>query len=165
MDDDFRSEKCDDRARVDTILIGRERGGGRTPVTAGNFEVDHGLIGDAHAGPGDRQVPLFCVAGRARLAAGPSDGLCFARFQETVRLDGFDTAELRTGDRLQGAEVTLEVSPEPKRCFPECAIVTRGARCALADGVRFARVVVGGALRVGEPLAVVPADAEPDPAT
>lgn len=165
MDDDSRNEKKEDWVRVDTILICRERHGGRIPVTAGNFEVDHGLIGDAHAGPGDRQVPLFCVAGRARLAEGPSDGLCFARFQETVRLDGFDTAKLGTGDRLQGAEITLEVSPEPKRCFPECAIVARGGRCALADGVRFASVVVGGALRVGEPLAVVPADAKPDPAT
>jgi len=152
-------------ALVETILICRERRGGRVPVAAGTFEVDHGLVGDAHAGPGDRQVPLFCVAGRGRLASGPPDGLCFVRFQETVRLDGLDTADLGTGDRLAGAEVVLEVSPEPKQCFPECAIVARGGRCALADGVRFARVVVGGALRVGEPLERLPAGTPETPGT
>ncbi len=162
MSDTTRDDGRPRTAVVDTILICRVRRGGRTPVPEGVFQVDHGLLGDAHAGPGDRQVPLFCVAGRARLADGPPDGLCFARFEETMRLAGIDTATLRSGDRLVGAEVSLEVTPEPKQCFPECAIVARGGRCALADGVRFARVTVGGALRVGEGVSVFRAGAGTD---
>ncbi len=137
---------------VSAIFLSHEKGSDRVELAEGLFLADHGLSGDAYSGPGERQVPLYCAAGRDRLAAGAGDGLCFARFLETLRVDGIDTMELETGDLLSGGTAVLEISPVRKRCFPECPIVGRGERCDLARSVRFCRVVKEGVLRPGQEL-------------
>ncbi len=137
---------------VSALFLSLEKGSDRVETGEGLFLVDHGLSGDAYSGPGDRQVPLYCVEGRKRLAAGPGDGLCFARFLETLRVDGLDTGDLETGDKLDAGTAVLEISPVRKRCFPECPIVGRGERCDLASSVRFCRVVKEGVLRPGQEL-------------
>lgn len=139
----------EDKGTVSALFLLREKGSGRIEIDAGRFERETGLAGDAYAGPGDRQVPVYCDAGRKRLSEGPDDGLCFARFLETLRLGEIDTLELDTGDLLSSGEAVLEVTAVRKRCFPECPIVARGERCDLARSVRFCRVERDGELRTG----------------
>jgi hypothetical protein len=46
-------------ARIVSIAVSRKKGTRKTVVEQAELTVDHGLVGDAHAGPGHRQVSLL----------------------------------------------------------------------------------------------------------
>lgn len=122
----------------------------RIPLSEADLQAGYGLLGDIKAGPGDRQVPICCESTWKRLARGPGDGLCFARFSETLRFAGLDTGKLESGDLLKIGTALLRVSPARKRCFPECPMVMRGERCDLSVSVRFCTVEESGTIRLGD---------------
>jgi MOSC domain-containing protein YiiM len=143
----------DRKAKLEAIFLLKRKGEPRLEIEEGYLKENWGLEGDAYAGPGDRQIPIYCSAGRERLSAF-NDGLCFSRFLETLRFSGLDTASLATGDRIEAGEASLEVSGARKKCFSECPIVQRGERCDLATAVRFCRVVTSGRINCGSPIEI-----------
>ena len=46
-------------AKVLAVNISEKKGVVKKPIEKGYFEVDHGLVGDAHAGNWHRQVSLL----------------------------------------------------------------------------------------------------------
>jgi MOSC domain-containing protein YiiM len=118
----------------------RKRSAGRAKAVAG-----HGLEGDAHAGPGERQVSLLAIedieAMRSRIPSiGPGD------FAENLTTEGVDLASLPVGTRLSIGDALLEITRIGKECRAGCAIREQAGDCVMPRRGVFARVVRGGVI-------------------
>lgn len=124
-------------------------------VPQADFQVDHGLVGDAHAGSGRRQVSLLAGELVDALAA---EGVQLAPgdFAENITTEGLDTGSLKVGSRLKvGAHVELELTQLGKTCHGRCRIFERLGDCIMPrDGI-FARVTRPGRVKVGDAIEVI----------
>jgi MOSC domain-containing protein YiiM len=143
------------KGRIEAISISTCKSTPKTNVPQARVEVDFGLVGDAHAGSGHRQVSLLAVESIDRLHSngarvGPGD------FAENITTRGLDLAVLRIGGRLRiGGQVELQVTQLGKRCHGRCAIFERLGDCVMPREGIFAKVLSSGRIRVGDIIEVV----------
>ena len=119
-----------------------------------------GIQGDAHAGAGHRQVSLLAEESIEKIRA---RGVAVrpGAFAENVTTAGVDLGCLRVGDRLRIGDCELEVTQIGKECHDRCEIFRRAGDCVMPREGVFARVLVGGTIRVGDPIRVeIPAPLE-----
>ena len=109
-----------------------------------------GMEGDFHANGGQRQISLLSLEERRRMNARAEHGLCFERYRENILIDGIPPACFTPGVKLKTGEVVLEISGVSKRCFEECSLFSRGQSCILAGQHRFAKVIRGGFVHIGD---------------
>ena len=140
---------------VKEIMISRGKGIPREPLREGFFQRDFGLAGDAHSGPGDKQVTLFGIEGRERLSESPREGLCFRRFVPTVTTEGINLYEFPAGTSLKIGDSIQEISRVGKRCYPECVLVKSKTPCVMGREVVFTRVIKAGEVQVGDTIEVI----------
>ena len=141
--------------RIRAISISTQKGTPKVNVPAVELQVDHGIVGDAHAGNWHRQVSLLAfesieMVRRQGVALEPGD------FAENLTVEDLDLAVLPVGSRLRvGEGVELEVTQRGKRCHGRCAIFERLGDCVMPrDGI-FARVKRAGYIQVGDIIEVV----------
>lgn len=144
-------------ARVTGLYLARQRKAPRESVEEVELVAEHGVRGDAYAGPGARQLVFFETRAREALEAALADGLCYARFHENVRVADLELAALEPGDRLWLGEAMVEITSARKRCYAECPLGPDD--CAIRGRVAFARVVTGGRVSVGTEVRRGPAAA------
>lgn len=137
---------------VVSVNVSREKGTRKAPVDEIRLRVDHGIEGDAHAGPWHRQVSLLAqesidtMAGRG-LELEPGD------FAENVTTRGLRLWSIPVGARLAvGDEVLLEVTQIGKECHRGCEIRRQVGDCVMPREGIFARVLRGGVIRPGDPI-------------
>lgn len=111
---------------------------------------NHGLSNDAHARPGSRrQVLLMDAETLKELALRPGV------IKENVTTSGLTLAALAAGTQLRIGEALLEITKPCEPCNrmdeirPGLQVKLQGRRGLLA------RVVAGGAIRVGDPIEVL----------
>lgn len=131
----------------------RAADGSASAVSAAYAEPGLGLRGGAPPRKADRELSL--LAGELLPGLRALGGLCTERFDADLRTEGLDYATLRAGDRLRLGEATLVLTAVGKRCFDECPLRQRGERCPLPRGCAFARVERGGAIALGDEVALV----------
>ncbi|MBC7104956.1 MAG: MOSC domain-containing protein [Firmicutes bacterium] len=142
------------KGRVVAVCVSERKGERKKNVGAGRLVAGHGLEGDAHAGGWHRQVSLLAEESiekmRARgLQVGPGD------FAENITTRGLDLARLPVGSLLRVGTALGEVTQIGKECHTRCAIYRQAGDCVMPREGIFLRVVVGGAVRVGDPVEVV----------
>jgi len=140
--------------RVLSLHTSAERDLPRPLVKSVNLIAGHGVEGDRKAGKRpDRQVLLVGVQTYEHLTA-HGFSLPFGALGENMVLD-FEVMGLEAGTRLEIGEAILEIS---LRCSP-CAHLyqTWPGIQELLSGTRgmLARVLRGGTVRTGDPVAVI----------
>jgi len=138
-------------AQVEAICISERKGEIKHPVDAVELRRDHGLVGDAHAGPGHRQVSLLPAESIATVRQMIPD-LADGAFAENVIIRGLDFAAVRVGVLLRLGDARLEVTQIGKECHHGCAIRTITGDCIMPREGVFCRVVEGGRLAPGDPV-------------
>jgi MOSC domain-containing protein YiiM len=126
-----------------SLNISREKGTPKSPVPSLVLITDHGIEGDAHAGPGKRQVSLLAdediAIMREKLETiSPGD------FAENITTRGIDLASLPVGTELRIGEAVLEISQIGKECHSGCAIREKTGDCVMPRRGVFAVVLQGG---------------------
>jgi MOSC domain-containing protein YiiM len=117
---------------------------------------DYGIEGDGHAGTESRQVSLLAQESIEKIRAkgldvGPGD------FAENITTQGIVLHELSVGTKLKaGRSVLLEITRIGKVCHNRCAIFYAVGDCVMPREGIFARVLVGGELREGDGIEVMP---------
>lgn len=147
--------------RVEALCAAREKGGRKRPAPAAVFRAGQGMEGDAHAGPGHRQVSLLAAEDVAAAPRAPgAAGLAPGDYAENVLVSGLDLAALGLGSRVRlGREVLLRISQIGKECHAPCEVGRRTGECIMPRRGLFARVESGGEVRAGdaaEAVEVVP---------
>ena len=133
-------------AKVVSVNTSVKKGTSKSPVDEAELKTNHGLVGDAHAGPGIRQVSLLAVESYEKLKNLGYKKMCLDRgtFGENITTEGIILHELPLGTVLKIGEVTMEVSKIGKECHSPCEIQKKVGICVLPlDGI-FAVVKKGG---------------------
>ncbi|HUU59494.1 MAG TPA: molybdenum cofactor synthesis domain-containing protein [Phycisphaerae bacterium] len=142
-------------ATVDALCISEKTGEQKRPVDAAEFRKNHGIVGDAHAGPWHRQVSLLATddveSARRKLPdIGPGD------FAENVVISGLDLGGLGLGTRLRlGRDVVLRITQIGKDCHTPCRIGRLTGDCIMPRLGLFVRVETGGRVRPGDAVEVL----------
>ncbi len=140
--------------RIKAISVSGQKGTPKQNVPQAELQVDHGIVGDAHAGAGPRQVSLLAAESIERLRA---DGLKIVPgdFAENLTTEGLDLGSVRVGARLKiGGAVELEITQLGKACHGLCAVYERLGDCLMPKEGVFACVTRGGRIKVGDGIEV-----------
>jgi len=150
----LRSEEVDSgevmKGIVKSINISGEKGVEKKPVSEVCLKKGLGIEGDAHAGPGKRQVSL--LSGERiddqKSALNPGD------FAENITTEGIDWLNVNVGDVIHVGMSQLKVSQIGKECHSNCIIFERLGDCIMPREGIFAEVVEGGTIRPGDVIEV-----------
>ncbi len=146
------------RHRVDgtivSVNVADEKGVRKQPVESVTLVVDHGVEGDAHAGPWHRQVSLLASESIEKMK--PSCPTVEAgAFGENITTEGLVVYELPVGTRFYAGEVLLEVTQIGKECHDRCAIFRQAGDCVMPREGIFARVIEGGQIASGHGIVLM----------
>jgi len=138
-------------AKVISVNTSSKKGTAKNPVEEVELKTNHGLVGDAHAGPGIRQVSLLAVESYEKLKSLGYKKICLDKgtFGENITTKGIILNELPLGTILKIGGVTLEVSKIGKECHSPCEIQKKVGICVLPLEGIFAVVKKGGKIHPG----------------
>jgi cyclic pyranopterin phosphate synthase len=126
----------------------------KEPVDEVRLKIDHGIIGDAHAGEWHRQISLLAQESIDVMRAKGLE-LDPGAFAENITTEGIDLARLPVGTLLVAGETQLEVTQIGKKCHKGCAIFKQVGDCIMPREGIFAKVIRPGTLRRGDPIEVM----------
>jgi MOSC domain-containing protein YiiM len=142
-------------AKVLAVNISEEKGVIKTPIEKGYFEVEHGLVGDAHAGKWHRQVSLLAQESVDKMTAMGVKGLCVGKFAENLTTEGIVLFKLPVGTRLEVGETIMEVTQIGKQCHAGCQIKTQVGDCIMPREGIFTRVLKAGFIKSGDEINIL----------
>ncbi|NJD39526.1 MAG: DUF2703 domain-containing protein [Geobacter sp.] len=136
-------------AEVLAVCISENKGERKTPVEQVELRVDHGIVGDAHAGDWHRQVSLLAQESIDKMRALGLD-VTTGDFAENITTSGIELVSLPIGSRLQIGKTLLEVTQIGKECHTRCAIFYQAGDCVMPKEGIFAKVIRPGIIRPGD---------------
>lgn len=142
-------------AKVLAVNISEQKGVIKTPIEKGYFEVEHGLVGDAHAGKWHRQVSLLGQESVDKMTAMGVKGLCVGKFAENLTTEGIELFKLPVGTKLEIGETLMEVTQIGKQCHVGCQIRTQVGDCIMPREGIFTRVLRAGWIMPGDEIIVL----------
>jgi MOSC domain-containing protein YiiM len=143
---------------VVSVNTSQAKGTPKTPVDSALLDVDHGIAGDAHAGPGHRQVSLLSRDAVERMRAAGAT-VSYGSFAENLTIDGLDPSALPVGTRLRlGTSAVIRVTQLGKECHDRCEIYAQVGECVMPREGVFGHVEAGGAVSPGDEVCVVRED-------
>lgn len=145
-------------ATVIAINRSEKKGTIKQPIPEGNFIVNFGLEGDAHAGNWHRQVSLLGVESIHKMELIGVEGLCSGKFAENITTEGIVLYELPVGTLFRIGPCLMAVTQIGKECHKHCAIYHQIGSCVMPTEGIFTRVLEGGVIRPGDVITVLETD-------
>ena len=142
-------------AEILAVCISKKKGIQKHPVPQAQCKIDHGILGDAHAGNWHRQVSLLGEESVDKVRPLLPD-IAPGAFAENLLTRGLCLYELPIGTKLRAGEVLLEVTQIGKECHQGCAIRQLTGDCVMPREGIFAIVLEEGVIRPGDALEVEP---------
>lgn len=141
--------------KVVAINISEKKGVPKKTIEEGVFKVDHGLVGDAHAGNWHRQVSLLGIESIDKMKALGIKGLCTGKFAENITTEGIELYKLPVGTKLQIGETLQEVTQIGKECHTKCAIYHQVGNCVMPTEGIFTKVLKEGTIKAGDAITII----------
>lgn len=152
------SEKKSITGKVVAVNISEVKGTSKHPVEYVECVKDFGIKGDAHGGPGIRQISLLSKESIENFKASKRDvkGLCEGKFAENITTEGICLYTLPVGTRMRIGTALLEVSQIGKKCHADqgCEIAKKYGVCAMPKEGIFAVVVEEGIIKADDKIEV-----------
>jgi MOSC domain-containing protein YiiM len=141
--------------KIVSLATSSKKGTPKVPVENVHLIEDHGIEGDAHAGPWHRQVSFLAAESIEKARKRGSD-VTFGSFAENVATEGIEWEKIPVGTRLiLGDAVQVEITQKGKVCHNKCAVYYRAGDCIMPREGIFARVLKGGEICCGETVRIV----------
>ena len=141
--------------KIVSIAISKKKGTRKIAVDEAVLVENHGLEGDAHAGPWHRQVS-FLAGESIEKARKRGLDVTFGDFAENIATSGIDWLKVPIGSRAKfGDSAQVEITQIGKECHNKCAIYYLAGDCIMPREGIFARVLKGGKIRCGDLVQVV----------
>jgi len=142
--------------RIRSVNLSPATGTEKTPTDQILID-EHGVVGDAHAGPWHRQVSLLSQDAVEAWSSRHGRTLPPGAFGENLTVAGDDLADVAPLDRLEIGDVELEVTQIGKACHGSgCTIFQEVGDCIMPRLGLFARVLRGGRVAPGDPVVLRP---------
>jgi len=140
--------------RVLAVNISEEKGTKKINVRSCLLVKDHGLKGDAHAGPWHRQVSLLANESIEKMRD-MGLNVTYGDFAENITTEGVDLVHLPIGTEIRiGDSVALRVTQIGKICHDRCAIYYQAGDCIMPKEGIFAEVVTEGEIKAGDGITI-----------
>ncbi len=140
--------------KIVSVAVSKKKGTRKKIVDEVLLVRDHGIEGDAHAGPWHRQVS-FLAAESIENARSQGLEVTFGDFAENIATSGIDWQKIPVGTQLRlGDRVRVKVTQIGKECHTRCAIYYKAGDCIMPKEGIFARVLEGGKIRPGDTIAI-----------
>lgn len=147
-----------EKAVVTAVNVSERKGTSKHPVPYAVCRINHGIEGDAHAGPGIRQISLLGAESIENFKRDKKDavGLCEGKFAENITTRGICLYKLPVGTLLRIGEAELRVSQIGKKCHADegCEIARKYGICAMPREGIFCTVEKEGVIRAGDEIVV-----------
>ena len=141
--------------KIESISISKNKGTRKTNIQEAILVADHGLEGDAHAGPWHRQVS-FLASESIEKARNQGLDVTFGDFAENIATSDIDWQEISIGTRLGlGDSSLVEITQIGKECHKRCAIYYQAGDCIMPKQGIFASVLKGGKIRRGDMIKII----------
>ena len=141
-------------ASVVAVCISEQKGTQKHEVPEIQLKIDHGIVGDAHAGNWHRQVSLLAQESVEKMKAVFPD-IPVGAFAENILTEGLTLFTLPVGTRLRVGEVLLEVTQIGKDCHAHCAIRQQVGDSVMPREGIFTIVLEEGTIRAGDTITVL----------
>ncbi len=142
--------------RLLAICTSERKGTVKHAVGKATLLARAGIDGDAHAGPGPRQVSVLADESIDKVRLALPD-LAPGAFGENLVTGGIDWNQVPIGRRLRfGEDAVLQVTQRGKVCHTRCAIYDITGDCIMPTEGLFLAVRTGGAIAVGDRVASDP---------
>lgn len=136
--------------KVVSVHLSENKGTRKRPVHSIELVENHGITGDAHAGPWHRQVSLLASEAVGWLSSQkPGIEIRPGDFGENILTRGIDWTRVETGGAIRINGTILQVTQIGKVCHDRCAIYEQVGDCIMPTQGIFARVIKGGRIRAG----------------
>ena len=146
---------------VKAICISEKRGTIKRPVDKAYFKINHGIVGDAHAGNWHRQVSLLSYDKVLDFNA-KGGNVVDGDFGENLLIEGIDFKHCPVGTKFYIGDVILEMTQIGKECHSHCQIFHRVGDCIMPREGVFAKVLKEGEIMPGmEVKGELPSDSRP----
>lgn len=142
-------------AKVKAVCISEKKGEQKHPVEEALLKVDHGIVGDAHAGNWHRQVSLLATESVEKVQKALDFPLKSGDFAENILTEGIELFTLPIGTKLQIGEALGEVTQIGKECHQGCAIRELAGDCVMPREGIFVKVLKEGAVKAGDEIKVI----------
>jgi len=129
--------------KILSLNISEKKGEQKIPVTSAVLKIDHGIVGDAHAGNWHRQISLLADE-EIETMRGNGIDLDYGDFAENITTRGIILHELPIGTRLTVGEAVIEITQIGKECHHGCAIYAAVGDCVMPRKGIFAKVITEG---------------------
>jgi len=136
--------------KVISVNISEQKGTIKKPVDSIMLD-DHGVQGDAHAGPWHRQVSLLGVESITKFEKQAGRKINSGEFAENISTEGLELFTTSPLDKFVSDKVVLEVTQIGKTCHGDsCAIYREVGNCVMPKEGIFCRVLKNGKLEAGD---------------
>lgn len=140
--------------KIESIAVSKKKGTRKNVVREAEIQEDHGLRGDAHAGPWHRQVS-FLASESIKKAREKGLDVSFGDFAENIATSGIEWKTIPVGTQVRlGHDALVEITQIGKECHNKCAIYYQAGDCIMPREGIFARVLKGGTIRVNDPVKI-----------
>jgi MOSC domain-containing protein YiiM len=146
-----RSDAMSRAGKIVAISVSALKGVKKDNVASAVLVADWGIDGDAHAGPGHRQVSLLAMESIKQMRALGVEVHAGA-FAENITTAGLDLLHIAIGDRIKIGGAELIVTQLGKECHSRCAIFEAVGDCVMPREGVFAIVERGGTIKPGDPV-------------
>jgi MOSC domain-containing protein YiiM len=137
-----------------SIAVSKKKGTVKQTVEAAELVVEHGIRGDAHAGPWHRQVSFLAAESIAKARARGLQ-VSFGDFAENIATRGIDWLKVPIGTLVElGDSAVVEITQIGKECHTRCAIYYKAGDCIMPREGIFGKVLQGGSIRKGDPIRI-----------
>ena len=141
-------------ACVKAVCISEKKGTRKLEVPKINVVVNHGIVGDAHAGNWHRQISLLAEESIDKMRQ-PGMELTPGAFAENIITEGIELKTLLVGTKLRIGNVLLEVTQIGKECHNDCEIKRTAGKCVMPTEGIFAIVLTDGMISSGDTIEIV----------
>lgn len=143
------------KGKVVAVNISEKKGVPKKTIEQGEFKVDHGLVGDAHAGNWHRQVSLLGIESINKMKALGIEGLCTGKFAENLTTEDLELWKLPVGTKLKIGDTLQEVTQIGKECHVKCAIFQQIGSCIMPTEGIFTKVLKDGIVKAGDEIEII----------
>ena len=138
--------------KVLSVNVSEKKGVIKKPVKEINI-TEKGIEKDAHAGDWHRQISLLAKESIDKFEEVLGRKLEFGEFAENITTEGITIYTMKPGDKLNIADVEMEVTQIGKKCHGEgCAIFSQVGKCVMPKEGVFAKVLKTGKIKVGDEI-------------
>ncbi len=143
------------KGKIEAICLAEKKGIQKQPVERAEIRENQGILGDAHAAPGNRQISILIKKSIDKVKSSADIKIVDGDFAENIIISGIDLKKLSIGTKFKlNDSIILEITQFGKKCHDRCSIFEKASVCAMADEGIFVKVLCGGFINKGDRMEV-----------